>query len=97
MIVRVMTRPGNILRKPGPKRVRLTDTDEQTMAGLSGTPEKVAQRSPADYFGDQPEEVELTSWVERMIRRGALIVAPSSEPKSSKPLARGDKPVPLTE
>ena len=96
MNVRVMTRPGSILRKPGPKRVRMTDTDEQIAAGLSGNPQAVAQRSPADYFGDQPEEVELTSWVERMIRRGALIVAPATEPKS-KPLARADKPVPLTE
>jgi hypothetical protein len=73
------------------------DTNDQIVAGLSGKAERVAVRSSADYFTDEPEEVELTSWVERKLRRGALILAPSSEPRHPLPNKTPAAPVPLSE
>jgi hypothetical protein len=98
MSIRVQCKPGHLLRKPGPKRLRLVDTDDQILAGLQGRPAAVAQRSPADYFTDVPEEVELTTWVERMIRSGALLVVPATAPRQQRATpAAGDKPVPLSD
>jgi hypothetical protein len=95
--IRVQCKPGHLLRKLGPKRLRLVDTDDQILAGLQGRPAAVAQRAAADYFTDAPEEVELITWVERMIRSGALLVVPATAPRMKATPAAGDKPVPLTD
>lgn len=78
------------LRRQGAKRLRLTDTDDEIKAGLAGgTPSKAILPS-ADYFTEQPETVEYTPWVEKMIRRGSLELVPdqpvaAAPPKPSKP------------
>lgn len=96
MKITVQCKPGMMLRKPGPKRLRLVDGDDAIRAGLHGKAPTTAQRSPADYFTDVPEQVEFTPWIERMVRRGALQAVPASKPMHITSAA-ADKPVPLTE
>ena len=96
------------LRKPGAKQLRLQDTDDEIRAGLmGGTPSKMPEVPiTSDYFTEEPEEVEYTTWVERMVRRGSLEIVrggapvPASPPKTkpkAKATSEGSEPVPMTD
>lgn len=81
------------LRRQGAKRLRLTDTDDEIKAGLSGgTPSKLPEAG-ADYFTEQPEVVEWSAWVEKMIRRGSLELVTSDQPVAAAP-PKPSKPEP---
>jgi hypothetical protein len=84
-----------ILRKPGPKRGRYQDTAEETARALGGGGAPSKPRLRSDYFTGEPEEVELTQWVRRMLRRGSLEeVTPANPPKSASK-KNPEPPVPL--
>lgn len=86
------------LRRPGAKRLRLTDTDDEIRAGLNGgagVASKAAEPG-SDYFTSTPEEVEFTPWIERMVRKGSLEIVPASPPKTTTTKASASEPVPMT-